>query len=224
MMPATPSSSFLTSKAGPLPVYAWAGLGLGAAYLYSRHKASQAAATAATTSSVNAAGEPVGGQPTYLIENNIPSFPYSGPSAPVPVQTPVTPVVGPPSTKPSPPTTTPLPVDKPPTNKPPAPPVSPGPVSHPSAPPPVTAPKPPTPTPVQIPGAPHVTGETTYRAQAGDTLSSIAAKYKIPGGWQALWAYNLNPANNSAQQIATLKQRGPNLIYSGETIRVPEYS
>lgn len=71
---------------------------------------------------------------------------------------------------------------------------------------------------------PRVTGEGTYRVAAGDTLSSIAARFKIPGGWQELWQYNLNPANNSAQQIATLQQRGPDRLNTGETIRYPIYA
>jgi LysM repeat protein len=59
---------------------------------------------------------------------------------------------------------------------------------------------------------------------SGDSLSKIASEFHIPGGWQALWAYQLDPKNNPASQIATLKSRGPNLLFAGETIRIPAHT
>jgi LysM repeat protein len=98
-----------------------------------------------------------------------------------------------------------------------------GPVSSPpTVTPPGTSPTPPVTTgPVITP----VTGGTppapvSYTVVSGDTLSSIAARYGTTAG--ALYAYNTTPGNRPAATIATLKQRGPNLIYAGETILVPQ--
>ena len=192
-MALTPSSNFLTSKAGPLPVWGWGAIGLGAAYAWSRHQASKNAQAQAQTSPQTAAsGQPVSGQPTYLIENNIPGFGY--PSAPVTTPgTPAPPVVTPPGTTPQPPVTPPHPVDFP---------------------------------PVHLPGGgvpvhanPGPKSPINYRVMPGDSLSKIAAQYKVPGGWQALFAYNTDPKNNAA--AATFKRQGPNLLYAGQTIHIP---
>jgi LysM domain-containing protein len=214
-VPAVPSENFLVSKAGPLPVWGWGAIGLGAAYGWSRYKANKAAkqapAEAGAGGTANAftygAGQPVSGQPTYLIENNIPGF-GSVPSTPVVTPpTPAPPAVTPPSTTPTPPVATPGP--PPPAAAPPPPP------PPPSAPPPRPAPPPPPPRP---PVPTH--NAITYRVRPGDTLSKIASMYHVPGGWQALYAYNTNPQYNSAW--ATFKRQGPNLIYSGQTIHVPQ--
>lgn len=61
--------------------------------------------------------------------------------------------------------------------------------------------------PVQAP-APAVSGET-YVIQAGDTLSTIAEKLGIEGGWQAL--YNAN-ADTVIHQ---------DLIFTGQTLQLP---
>lgn len=98
--------------------------------------------------------------------------------------------------------------------------------------PPSTTPSPPTnqnpapvprPTPTPTPAPVVHSGATTYRVQSGDTLTSIATKARVPGGAAALWAYQLDPKNNSAQQIATLRQRGPSSLFPGETIRIPPH-
>lgn len=204
-MPAVPSENFLVSKAGPLPVWGWGAVGLGAAYGWSRYKANKTAKAnpSADTGGTGAgqftygAGQPVSGQPTYLIENNIPGF-GSTPSTPVVTPpTPTPPVVTPPATTPTPPTTAP-PTPAPPAQTPaPAPPA---PAAH----------------------TPRITGSTTHRVMAGDSYSKIASEYHLPGGWQQLYAYNTNPQYNSA--YATFSRQGPNLLYANQTIHVPVYS
>lgn len=216
-MPAVPSKNFLTSDAGPLPVWGWGAIGLGAAYAYSRYKANKAAkdkpaADAGTAGQFTyGAGQPVTGQPTYLIENNIPGF-GSAPSTPVVTPpTPAPPVVTPPNTTPQPPVAAPPPVPSP------APPPPPAPASAPPQPAPRPAPAPP-----PVPHTPQITGSTTHRVLPGDSYSRIAAEYHLPGGWQQLYAYNTDPRYNSA--YATFRRQGQNLLYSGQTIHVPVYS
>lgn len=85
--------------------------------------------------------------------------------------------------------------------------------------PPVVPPKAPTPAPPVTAKSP-VKAPVSYRVKAGDTLTSIARHYGTT--WQALWTYNTTSGVRPAATIATLKQRGPNLLYSGETILVPQ--
>ena len=61
--------------------------------------------------------------------------------------------------------------------------------------------------PVQAP-APALSGET-YVIQAGDTLSGIAEKLGIEGGWQALHAANADSIIH------------PDLIFTGATLQLP---
>lgn len=56
--------------------------------------------------------------------------------------------------------------------------------------------------------APAVSGDT-YTIQAGDTLSSIADKLGIAGGWQALYAANAGTIVH------------PDLIFTGEVLQLP---
>ena len=56
--------------------------------------------------------------------------------------------------------------------------------------------------------APAVSGET-YTIQAGDTLSTIADKLGIEGGWQALYAANAGTVIH------------PDLIFTGEVLQLP---
>lgn len=56
--------------------------------------------------------------------------------------------------------------------------------------------------------APAVSGET-YTVQAGDTLSAIAEKLGIEGGWQALYAANTGSVIH------------PDLILTGQTLQLP---
>jgi len=60
---------------------------------------------------------------------------------------------------------------------------------------------------VAIP-APAVSGET-YTVQAGDTLSTIAEKLGIEGGWQALYAANTGTVIH------------PDLIFTGQVLQLP---
>lgn len=57
-----PSGEFLRQQVGPLPLWAWGGLGLGAAVVYSVYKKNKATATAATPSSTGV--QLVGGDQT----------------------------------------------------------------------------------------------------------------------------------------------------------------
>jgi len=65
--------------------------------------------------------------------------------------------------------------------------------------------------PVQqaAPQAAPVAGGQAFTVKAGDTLSLLAAKYNVTGGWQALFAANKAVVNN------------PNLIYVGQQLRLP---
>jgi LysM repeat protein len=196
-MPATPSSSLLMRKWGPLPVWVWGGIGLGAAYLYSKHKA----AATATSSTVAGAAQPSTTTPDFVIENNLPAGGWGSPSQVI-VSPPAPVTVTPPGTTPSPPV---LQGGHPPQ----------GPGGPISATPPTAAPAPappaaPTPRP----------GPIQYKVVHGDNLSTIAARYHTT--WQSLWSYNTAPGNRPASTIATLLQRGPNLLYAGETILIPQ--
>lgn len=82
-----------------------------------------------------------------------------------------------------------------------------------------TKPKPPsTPKPPGKPTTPPKPA-ATYKVKKGDTLSGIAKKYGTT--WQALFKYNTTKGVRPDSTIATLKKRGPNLLYSGETILIP---
>ena len=204
-MPAAPSKEFLTSKAGPLPVYAWGGIGLAAAYAYSKYKANKTASQGnGTTGTTNAAGESTAAAPQFIIENQEASDTLSV-NNPITVNNPApVPVTTPPGTTPTPPTT---PVLHP----------GPGPVRGPF---PVVGPSrpaPPNPPPSRGRPAPHY---QVYRVQHGDNLSKIAAKYHTT--WQALWSFNTGPDSpRSAEDKATLIRRGKGLLYAGEEIYIP---
>jgi LysM repeat protein len=192
-------SNLLTRKVGPLPVWAYALIGLVLAWVYMKYRDSKNAATTAATDTTGTAAagtnssESQDTAPEFIIENNMPAdninvtttSPGGGtPSKPVtPPTTPAPPVVTPPKTTPKPPVT--------------------------------TKPKPPakTPTPAKKP-------PIQYRVHSGDTLSSIAAKYHTT--WQKLWTFNTTAGNRPADTIATLKKRGPNLLYANELILIPQ--
>ena len=63
------------------------------------------------------------------------------------------------------------------------------------------------------------TTRATYTVVTGDNLTTIAKKYGTTAA--SLFAYNTTPGVRPAATIATLKQRGPNLIYAGEKILIP---
>lgn len=102
------------------------------------------------------------------------------------------------------------------------------PVTVPPAPPavttlPGTTPNPPviTPTkPVTPPKTSPKKAPVKYVVKHGDTLSAIAKKYKTTTA--KLWTYNTTPGNRPAATIKTLKARGQNLLYAGETILIPQ--
>jgi resuscitation-promoting factor RpfA len=54
----------------------------------------------------------------------------------------------------------------------------------------------------------HVTGRL-YRVQAGDTLSRIAQRFNVAGGWHALWLRNRATVPN------------PNMLRIGQVLRLP---
>lgn len=101
------------------------------------------------------------------------------------------------------------------------------PVTTPTAPaapvvtPPTTKPTPPvvakpTPAPVTTKPKPPI----KYVVKSGDNLTTIAKKYGTTAA--ALFTYNTTPGVRPAATIATLKKRGPSLLYSGETILIPQ--
>lgn len=80
--------------------------------------------------------------------------------------------------------------------------------------------------PVKSPGKPPrpVTGgkqPKVYRVQSGDTLTSIANRNHVKGGWQALWNYNLSSPLRSAEAKAEMRSRGPNDLVHDEEILIP---
>jgi nucleoid-associated protein YgaU len=178
----------LTRKAGPLPMWGWGAIGLGAALTYALVKQRKAADSSQQDQAV-----------TEVPSDQVPDFISQVSVTNVEPPTTGTP---PPSTgTTSPPRTTlPQPITSPPVA------TKPKPV--------VSKPVPKAPTTKKTPAKP-----TSYKVQHGDTLSSIAKKYGTT--WQALWTYNTTAGNRPADTIKTLKSRGPNLLYAGETILIP---
>lgn len=200
---AAAENNLLTTKWGPMPVWLYALIVLVLAWIYAKWKASKstAAAAADTTDTANLTTDD--GQataPQFIIENNMPA--QYQPSAPITTPAaPAAPVVTPPATTPNPPISTPSP---PPVLKVPAPVVKPiSPIKKP-----VT------------PAAPAKKAPIAYKVVHGDTLSAIAAKYHTTAA--KLFTYNTTPGVRPAATIATLKQRGPNLLFAGETIYIPQ--
>lgn len=193
-MPDAPSGNFLTQKAGPLPVYAWAGGGLGVALLIAKFRAAKQDQAAAKQQqpATTLASQPEGTAPQFVIQNMYPWAPSQ------PVQGPVTapPVVTPPGT-----TTTPPVIGKPPVQGPP-----------------VQGPAPTSPTTPPAAGVSKPAAQW-YTVVHGDTLSSIAKRYGTTA--DKIWQYNTTPGNRNAEAIATLRSRGPNLIYAGTKFLIP---
>lgn len=176
--------NLLTTKWGPLPVWAYALILLVLAWVYAKWRASKTTSTdtsADSTGTGDASSETDAVAPQFIIENNLPQ-----PNAPVTTPPPVTtPVVTPPGTTTAPPTNT-----------------------------------TPTPPAKSKPTAPVAKKPLSYKVVHGDTLTSIAKKYDTTA--TALYAYNTTPGVRPAATIKTLKTRGPNLVYAGETILIPQ--
>ncbi len=198
-------SNLLQSKWGPLPVWVWALIGLALAWAYSKYKAkTTAAAAASATDSTNTAtsdGQAVA--PQFIIENQLPQVTGGGAPGSTPITTPTAP------TAPGTIITSPGTITMPPTTGSTAPP----PESVSSSPSP--AKKPTTTAPTAAKKAP-----IEYKVVSGDTLAAIAAKYHTSAA--DLWTYNTTPGVRPASTIATLKSRGEDLLYAGETILIPQ--
>ena len=57
--------------------------------------------------------------------------------------------------------------------------------------------------------APVASGGYQYQVRAGDTLSIVANRLGVPGGWERLWEANKSTVSN------------PNLIYPGQILTIP---
>lgn len=185
--------NFITQKWGPVPVWVWALGGLVLAWAFAKYRDLKSAAAAATPAA--APGTTASAESQQVA----PQFLIENnlpPEGPVNVTVPIT---GIPSTPVTPPVTPEPPVVTPPT----------------TTPQPPTTNKPPPPPPKPGPKAP-----LEYKVVHGDTLSSIAARHHTT--WQKLFTYNTTPGVRPAKTIQTLKQRGPNLLYAGETILIPQ--
>lgn len=200
--------NLLTSKWGPLPVWAWGAILLGLAWAYAKYKSSKATAatdTSATdtTGTSDSSSETDATAPQFIIENNMPgggTATTSGASAPVTTPTQPLPVTTPPTLTAAPPAKVSAPVAV---------------VKPPAKPAPVKA-TPKKPAPVKAPAKKPI----AYKVVHGDNLSTIAAKYHTTAA--KLFTYNTTPGVRPAATIAELKKRGPNLIYAGETIYIPQ--
>lgn len=174
------------SKVGPLPVYAWFGIGVAALALFLMNRNKKNAQTQAAADQTNT---DLGSASELANLFNVAGLmPYQGGDVYVNTTTTATP---PPS--PGKPTTLPGSITgKPPVSK------------NPHGKPPVTgAPKP----------------RATYTVKRGDTLTSIAQQYGTT--WQAIFKYNTTPGVRPASTEQTLKKRGSNLLYAGESILIP---
>lgn len=174
-------------KLGPLPAWAWGGILLAAALLWSL---GQSRAQAKDTGAGDATS---GGEVGTVPSDQVPDFISQVYSTTI-------------NNLPSPTPETPPPADTPPTK-----------TAPPSSPPKTTTPPKSTPKPAPKPAAKK---PISYKVKHGDSLSSIAKKYGTT--WQALWAYNTKAGVRPADTIKTLKARGPSLLYSGETILIPQ--
>lgn len=187
--------NLLTSKVGRIPVWLLAVGGLLAAWLYAKWRDSKASAAAGSGSASDSAGTDAASESQQVA----PQFIIENNMPNMPQD------AGAPSAPSAPVTTSPAPA--------------------PVATPPGTSPSPPStakPAPAKPPAkkAPAKKAPLQYKVRHGDNLSTIAAAHHTT--WQKLWAYNTTPGNRPAATIRTLKQRGPSLLYAGETILIPQ--
>jgi hypothetical protein len=214
-----PSGSLLTRKLGPAPVYVWGGGLLGVAYIYSKYQASKQAQQTQQTQQYPGAAQVNGVPAQYVIENNLPA--YGSPSAPISPPVTAPPATTPPGTGTQPPAGSRFHGGSPPVYTP-----GQGPSVWPTQLPPgfgTTGPVLPTGISAPNPGI-GLYGSTrpatqTYVVHPGDTLQSVAQRTGVPA--ETIWAYNTTPGNRPADDVNSLRQRGPNVIYPGESLLVP---
>lgn len=194
-MAETGSQALLTSKWGPVPVWVWALGGLLIAWGFAKWRDMKKAAGGDDTADTANVTDPSADEG----QNVAPQFIIENnmPESTAPTTTPVaTPPASTPVTTPSQPSkpvvTAPVETTKPP----------------------ITAKPPATPKP------PTKKAPIKYKVVHGDNLTTIAKKYHTTAA--ALFKYNTTPGVRPAATIATLKQRGPNVIYAGETILIPQ--
>lgn len=60
----------------------------------------------------------------------------------------------------------------------------------------------------------------TYTVQNGDSLSAIASKLGLKGGWQALYAQNKPLIDTTAQKQHGVYKNDQNFIYAGEKLNI----
>ncbi|MDR6212175.1 hypothetical protein QE364_003906 [Nocardioides zeae] len=81
------------------------------------------------------------------------------------------------------------------------------------------SPKPPAPKPPPKPATPTTKVET-YVVQRGDTLSAIAKRFKVTGGWRALYQRNKSTIEARAKAAGRSSSQGGKWIYPGTRLQV----
>lgn len=71
------------------------------------------------------------------------------------------------------------------------------------------------------PTPPPKQSSITYTVQRGDTLSAIANKYKVPGGWPKLYQLDKSVIDATARQHGYTGDKSYNYIYPGERLAIP---
>lgn len=74
------------------------------------------------------------------------------------------------------------------------------------------------------PGTPNPPPKTTsisYTVQRGDTLSAIASKYHVKGGWQGLYQADKSIIDATARQHGYTGDKPYDFIYTGERLAIP---
>lgn len=193
MAESTGAGALMTSKWGPMPVWVWALGGLLIAWGFAKYRDMKNAASTSDTADTADVTDPSADEG----QNVAPQFIIEN-NMPQSPSTPAAPVT------PSAPVTTPTTPGKP---------VVTAPVE--TTKPPVVS-KPPSP----AKPAPAKKSPIKYKVVHGDNLTTIAKKYHTTAA--ALYKYNTTAGVRPAATIAELKKRGPNLIYAGETILIPQ--
>lgn len=192
--------STLKQKAGPLPVWAWAAIGTVLLAAFMIFRKSKSSSTTNDQAAADQTNSNLGSAAELANMFEVAGLmPYQGGDVYVNTTQTNNPPAGPVTTPP--PDTT--PIMNPPVNTP---------VTHPVVNPPKT-------TPVAS-GPPKPAA--IYVVKSGDNLTAIAKKYGVTEA--KLWAYNITKGVRPAATIATLKARGPNLLYSNEKIYIPPKS